>query len=100
MSVEKTVTSPDVCAWPDDEHNNYHIEVTLPGVDKDKVFLKMHEDSYFVKGEADDTIYVGSYSTCCEIEPKKAKATYSNGLLKVDVPFKEESYESISVKIE
>ena len=97
---EKYYESPDVCMWPSDEHDNFHIEITLPGADKDSIKLKMHDDSFFLKAESVDIVYVGSYSVCCPILPKKAKAVYNNGLLKIDVPFKEEEYESIEVKIE
>lgn len=100
-SQEKRIVSPDVCMWPsEDDHLNYHIEITLPGVDKEAISLRMHEDSFFIKGETDDTIYIGSYTVCCEIDPDKAKAIYKNGLLKIDVPFREEEFHSVSVPIE
>jgi len=98
--IEKFSVSPDTCMWPDDEHENFHIEITLPGVEKDSIVLKMHDDSFFIKGETDNTVYIGSYSICCPVDAKKAKANYNNGLLKIDVPFKGEEYESVSVKIE
>lgn len=98
--IEKLYESPDVCMWPDDEHKNYHIEIELPGVEKESISLKMHEDSFFIKGETDDIVYIGSYAVCCEIDPEKAKAIYKNGLLKIDVPFKQPEFHSIDVKIE
>ena len=97
---EKFVRSPEVCAWADDEHDVYRIEVTLPGVEKEDVKLKMHEDSFFLKGETDDTIYIGSYAVCCPVDAEKAKATYKQGLLKVEVPFKEPEFHSVDVNIE
>ncbi|MFX1392564.1 MAG: Hsp20/alpha crystallin family protein [Promethearchaeota archaeon] len=98
--LEKLYESPNVCMWPDDNHNNYHIEIELPGVDKESIKLKMHEDSFFIKAETDDIVYIGSYAVCCEIVPEKAKAEYKNGLLKIDVPFKEPEYHSIDITIE
>jgi len=100
QELEKIYESPNVCMWPDDPHENYHIEIELPGVDKETISLKMHEDSFFIKGETDVTIYIGSYSVCCEIEPEKAKAVYKNGLLKIDVPFKMPEYHSVDINIE
>ncbi len=97
---EKLYVSPDVCMWPNEEHDTYHIEITLPGVDKDTIKLKMHEDSFFIKGETDDTVYIGSYAVCCEIDPEKAKAQYKNGLLKIDVPFKKPEFKSIDITIQ
>ncbi len=86
--------------FPNDEHDTYLIEIQLPGVEKDTIKLKMHEDSFFIKGETDDTVYLGSYAVCCPIEPEKATAIYKNGLLKVNVPFKEEEFHTVEVKIE
>ena len=100
QELEKMYESPNVCMWPDDPHENYHIEIELPGVERDSISLKMHEDSFFIKGETDDTIYIGSYSVCCEIEPEKAKAEYKNGLLKIDVPFRALELHSVDITIE
>ena len=102
MSEEnkKILISPEICAWADDEHSIYRIEIILPGVEEDNIVLKMHEDSFFIKGENEDTIFVGSYAVCCPIDPEKAKATYKNGLLKVEVPFMEPEFKSIEIKVE
>lgn len=97
---QKYLTSPEVCSWADDEENIYKIEIQLPGVDKDSIKLKMHDDSFFIKGETEDTIYIGSYGVCCPIKPEEAKASYKNGLLKIKVPFKEPEFQSIDIEIE
>ena len=99
-SKEKYVTSPEICAWADEEHDNYHFEITMPGVEKDTITLKIHEDSFFVKGETDGTIYVGSYGICCPVKAKESKATYKNGILKVDVPFKDAMEDVVELSIE
>ncbi|MFX1570753.1 MAG: Hsp20/alpha crystallin family protein [Promethearchaeota archaeon] len=98
--TEKYLMSPEVCSWADDEDNTYKIEIQLPGVEKDTIKLKMHEDSFFIKGETEDTTYIGSYSMCCPINPEKAKAVYKNGLLKIEVPFKEPEFHSIEIEVE
>lgn len=97
---EKYLVSPEVCSWADDEKNIYKIEIQLPGVEKDSIKLKMHEDSFFIKGETEDTIYIGSYSMCCPTKPEEAKANYKNGLLKIEVPFNEPEFRSIDIQIE
>jgi len=98
--IEKTYVSPDVCMWPNDEHDTYHIEIPLPGVEKETIKLKMHEDSFLIKGETKDKIYIASYAVCCPINAAKAKATYKNGLLKVSVPFKEPEFHNVEITIE
>jgi HSP20 family molecular chaperone IbpA len=99
-SKEKMIISPTLCAWADDENENYHIEVELPGAEKESITMKMHEDSFFLKAETENTVYIGSYAICCPVKAEKAKATYKNGLLKVDVPFKSPLEDAIDISIE
>ena len=99
-SSEKFVRSPEICAWADDEEDKYHIEITLPGVEKESIKLKMHEDSFFISGETDSTVYVGSYGICCPVKPGETKANYKNGILKIDVPFKDPMEGAVDVNIE
>ena len=97
---DKFLMSPEICSWADDESETYKIEIQLPGAEKDSIKLKMHDDSFFIKGETEDTVYIGSYAICCEVKPEEAKAVYHQGLLKIEVPFKEPEDHSIDVKIE
>jgi HSP20 family molecular chaperone IbpA len=85
--AEKTRISPAICAMPDERHENLHIEVELPGVEKKDISLSMHEDSFFIQASRDDLEFVGSYAVCCPIDTEKAKAKYNNGLLSIDVPY-------------
>ena len=84
---EKIYVTPDVCMWATDDYTGYHIEITLPGVEKEEIKLKFHEDSFFIKGESEETVYIGSYAVGCEVDPEKVDATYKEGLLKIEVPF-------------
>jgi len=97
---QKYIVAPEVCAWADEDHDTYRIEINLPGVEKDTIKLRMHEDSFFIKGETEDTVYIDSYTVCCEVDPDKAQANYKNGLLKVEVPFKDPMEGAIDIKIE
>ncbi len=97
---DKFLMSPEICSWADDESETYKIEIQLPGVEKESIKLKMHDDSFFIKGETEDTVYIGSYAICCPVKPEEAKAVYHQGLLKIEVPFKEPEDHSIDVKIE
>ena len=97
---EKFLMSPEICSWADDEHDLYKIEITLPGVEKDTIKLKIHEDSFFIKGETENTIYIGSYAICCPVKPEQTIANYRNGLLKVEVPFKDPMEGAVDIKIE
>lgn len=97
--VEKVKVSPRLCAYSDREHTKLHIEIELPGVRQEDIDLKMHEDSFALHAERDDVVFVGSYATCCSVNPDKAEAVYNNGLLKVDVPYKDAMSEAKEIKI-
>ena len=97
---EKFLVSPEICSWADDETETYKIEIQLPGAEKESIKLKMHEDSFFIKGETDDIIYIGTYAICCPIKAEETKAVYKQGLLKIEAPFKEPEYQSFDIKIE
>jgi len=96
---DKFLMSPEICSWADDESETYKIEIQLPGAEKDSIKLKFYEDSFFVKGETDDTIYIGTFAICCPVKPEEVKAIYKQGLLKIEVPFKEADFKSVSVEI-
>src|SRR4030042_5956725 len=93
--------TPNVCAYPsDDEHNQLHIEIELPGVKKEDIKFKLHEDSFYIHATKGDIEYVGSYAVCCPVKPARAKAKYEEGLLIVDVPYKEPFEDAGDVEIE
>lgn len=85
---KKTRMSPAICAMPDEKHENLHLEVELPGVERQSITLSMHADSFFIRASREDLEFVGSYAVCCPIDFEKAKAKYNNGLLSIDVPYK------------
>ena len=97
---DKFLIAPEVCSWDDDENEVYKIEIQLPGVEKNDIKLKFHEDSFFIKGETEDTIYIGTYAICCPVNPEETKAIYRQGLLKIEVSFKDPVYHSVDVKID
>ena len=98
--AQLTKISPKVCAMPDDRHENLYIEVELPGVDRENIFLTMHADSFMIKAKKENMEYSGSYTVCCPIEYEKAKAKYKNGLLTINVPYKKPVMKGKSISIE
>lgn len=98
MAAKRTV-SPDVCSYVDEEHANLHIEVTIPGVQKKDIALKMHDDSFAVAADREEFRYSTTLAFCCPVDPKKAQAVYENGLLKIEVPFKDPMSDAIDVPI-
>ncbi len=86
--MEITRVTPAVCAMPDEEHNNLHIEIELPGVNKEDINLSMHEDSFMVRAKRNTNYeYVGSFALCCPVDYEEATSRFHNGLLSIDVPY-------------
>jgi HSP20 family protein len=92
--------SPSICVYPDDKFENVTIEVVLPGVEKKGVSFKISDSGFYVRARKEGVEYVDSYAFCCPVEPEKAVANYSNGLLKVTVPYKFTLEKLVNVKIE
>lgn len=101
MTDERIVSiSPDVCFDTDDDQTKGTLEIALPGVRKEDIDLRINEDSYSLSAVRGDTKYVASQTFCCPVVPGKAKAKYENGLLKIDVLFKDPMEDAVTVKVE
>ncbi len=99
--MEKTSVSPAVCAMPDEDHNNLHIEIELPGVNKEDIVLSMHEDSFMIRAKRNDHYeYVGSFALCCPVDYEAAKSHFHNGLLSIDVPYQKPQVRGKRIPVE
>jgi HSP20 family molecular chaperone IbpA len=92
--------SPVISAYPDDKYENLEIEIVLPGVEKKDISFKITEDGFYVRASKEGVEYADSYAVCCPVCPEKAVARYSNGVLKVTVPYQQPFENAINVKIE
>jgi HSP20 family protein len=92
--------SPSICVYPDEKYENATIEVALPGVEKKDISFKISDSGFYVRTSKKGVEYADSYAFCCPVEPEKAVANYSNGLLKVTVPYRQLSEKLVTVKIE
>ena len=100
MAEGRVKVTPEVCSYVDDEHSTLHLEITIPGVDKNEISLKMHEDSFNLIAPRKDIEYVTTLSFCCPVIPEEAQAKYENGLLKVEIPFKDAMEDALKIKID
>ncbi len=91
---------PDICACADEKYENLQIEVVLPGVEKENISFKIDENSFYVKASKEGVTYLDSYSIACPVDPEKAVAKYSNGILTVTIPYQQPIEKLVDVKIE
>ena len=96
----KLIAYPQICAVENEDSTGFNIEIYLPGVDKDTIRLKMDREYILVTGETETVKYTGFYNLCCPVEPEKATTSYKEGLLKINVPYREIEMHTIDVKIE
>lgn len=99
QTAERIRVAPEVCSYVDDEHSELNIEISLPGVRKEDIDLKMQDDSMALSAPRQDIQFVTTIAFCCPVNPDQANAEYDNGLLHIKVPFLEAMKESVKVKI-
>ncbi|MDH5754049.1 MAG: Hsp20/alpha crystallin family protein [Candidatus Bathyarchaeota archaeon] len=75
---------PTACVYHDRE--KYTIEVELAGVDKKNIDFEMSETSFCLTAPRNDVEYFGCWVLAHNVDPKKAKGTFKNGLLTVTAP--------------
>jgi len=85
---EDTVVSPEICIFSDENFENLNIQIELPGVEKKNIELQMFEDGFYIKANKEGAKFMGSYALIFPVQPEKAISEYSNGVLMVNVPYK------------
>ena len=99
MNEEKIKTSPDVCSYVNKDDNKLYLEIALPGVKKENINLRLKDDSFYLSAPRDDIEYVTAGAFCCPMNINNALAKYEDGLLKIEVPFKDAMEDAVAVPI-
>ena len=99
LPMAKKMVPAEVCSYADEDRMKLHVEISVPGVNKEEIKLRMHEESFNLTAPRDDFYYATTMAFCCPVNAKQAKATYKDGLLKIEVPFKDPLEGAVDVQI-
>ncbi len=99
MPEYRMKVAPDTVAYADAENRKLVVEFAIPGAPAATVDLKILEDSVHLTAPARDIEYVSSLALGWAVKPDKAEATYENGLLHIEVPFKDPMEDAVKVAI-
>jgi len=82
------------------EEKQFALEFELPGVRKDSIKIKALPDYFTLEAPRDKYGYSIKLDFGFEIDPAKIKATYHEGLLRVELPLIDPTEKAVEVKIE
>lgn len=69
------------------------------GAPTETIDVKVLKDSVHLLAPARDIEYVSALALGWPVKPDKAEATYENGLLRIEVPFKDPMEDAVKVAI-
>jgi HSP20 family protein len=99
MQTERMKVAPDTVAYADGEHHKLIVEFAIPGAPTETIDVKILEDSVYLLSPARDIEYVSALALGWPVKPAKAEAAYLNGLLRIEVPFKDPMEDAVKVPI-
>jgi HSP20 family protein len=99
MPEYRIKVAPVTVAYADGEENKLLVEFAIPGAPTDTIDLKLLPDSVHLTAPARDVEYVSALALAWPVKPDKAEATYENGLLRIEVPFKDPMEDAVRVTI-
>ena len=99
MSEYRIKVAPNTVAYADGENHKLVVEFAIPGAPTDSIDVKILKDSIHLTAPARDIEYVSALALAWQVKPDKAEATYENGLLRIEVPFKDPMEDAVKVAI-
>jgi len=99
MAQPRIKVAPRIVAYTDANYTKLTAEIALPGVPIESVDLKLDENGMYLSAPARDVEYVAALTFASPVNKRKAQASYENGLLMVEVPFKDPMEDTIQVPV-
>ena len=99
MPEVRMKVAPETVAYADAAHDRLIVEFAIPGAPTETIDVKILEDSVHLSAPARDIEYVSALALGWPVKPDKAEATYENGLLRIEVPFKDPMEDAVKVAI-
>ena len=99
MQVERIKVAPVTVAYADGQHDKLIVEFAIPGAPTESIDVKILEDSVHLMAPARDIEYVSALALGWPVRPDKAEAIYENGLLRIEVPFKDPMEDAVKVAV-
>ena len=98
MGIERIKVAPNTITYAAGDAKLV-IEFAIPGAPTDTIDVKILKDSVHLTAPARDFEYVSALALGWPVKPEKAEATYENGLLRIEVPFKDPMEDAVKVVI-
>ena len=99
MPENRMRVAPNSVAYANEENLKLVVEFAIPGAPTDTIDLKILADSVHLSAPARDIEYVAALALPWPVKPDKAEAIYENGLLRIEVPFKDPMEDAVKVAI-
>jgi HSP20 family protein len=99
MPENRIRIAPNTVAYADEENLKLVVEFSIPGAPTDTIDLKVLPDSVHLIAPARDIEYVAALALPWPVKPDKAVAIYENGLLRIEVPFKDPMEDAVKVPV-
>jgi HSP20 family molecular chaperone IbpA len=100
MLENRIRVAPNTVAYADEEKHKLVVEFAIPGAPTDTIDVKLLPDSLHLTAPAKDIEYVSALALARPVKSDKAEAIYENGLLRIEVPFKDPMEDAVKVAVE